>query len=53
MQSMAIFRIIRLRPAIWVGALASGTSPSMKSGYRSPQTHECMPPIDVPMTSTR
>src|SRR5437762_13035417 len=35
MSSTIIFRIMRLRPTIAVGAQASGTSPSTKSGKRS------------------
>ena len=53
MLSMIILRMTRLRPAIWVGALASGTRPSTKSGYISPQTQQCIAPIDVPSTSFR
>ncbi len=37
MLSMIIVRMTRLRPAISVGTLASGTRPSTKSGYVSPQ----------------
>ena len=51
--SMIICRIMRLRPAISTGALASGISASMKSGYVSPHIQVCIPPIDVPMTSRR
>ena len=53
MLSMIIFRITRLRPAMAVGALASGTRPSAKSGYVSPQTQQCIAPIDVPITRRR
>ena len=48
MLSMIILRMMRLRPAICVGALASGTRPSTKSGYVSPQTQQCIAPIEVP-----
>ena len=50
---MAIRRHMRLRPEICVGRLASGISASMKSGYISPHSQECMPPIDVPITRRR
>ena len=53
MLSMIILRITRLRPAIWVGALASGTMASTKSGYISPQTQQCIAPMDVPRTTRR
>ena len=53
MESITIRRIIRLRPAICAGSEASGISASMKSGYISPQSQVCIPPIDVPMTSRR
>ena len=53
MLSMIIVRITRLRPAICVGALASGTRPSTKSGYISPHTQQCIAPIDVPITRRR
>ena len=53
MLSMIIVRMMRLRPAICVGALASGTRPSTKSGYISPQTQQCIAPIEVPSTSRR
>ena len=33
--------------------LASGISASMKSGQRCPQSHVCIPPIDVPITRRR
>ena len=48
---MATRRQARLRPEIWSGRLASGISASIASGYVSPHTHVCMPPIDVPITS--
>ena len=50
---MTTRRQTRLRPEICVGTLASGISASMKSGYVSPHSQVCMPPIDVPMTSRR
>ena len=53
MLSMIIVRMIRLRPAICVGALAKGTRPSTKSGYISPHAQQCIAPIDVPRTSRR
>ncbi len=53
MRSIAIFRHMRLRPAIGAGRLASGRSASMKSGCASPHTHACIPPIDVPITRRR
>ena len=53
MLSMIIFRITRLRPAICVGTLASGTRPSTKSGYISPHTQQCIAPIEVPRTRRR
>jgi hypothetical protein len=46
-------RIIQLRPDISVGWHAIGTKASMKSGYRMPQSHACMPPIELPITSLR
>ncbi len=46
-------RQMRLRPEICVGKLASGSKASMKSGYFSPHSQVCMPPIDVPITSRR
>jgi len=52
MSSMIILRHIRFRPASCVGMQASGTTPSMTSGYRSAQSQLCMQPIDVPITST-
>ena len=53
MSSMAMSRHMRLRPAICVGAQASGIRPSMNVGNCSPHIHECMQPIDVPMTSRK
>ena len=53
MASTIIRRIIRLRPAICTGALASGISASMKSGCVYPHTQLCIPPIEVPITSRR
>ena len=53
MESMIILRIIRFRPAIWTGRLARGMSASMKSGYVSPHSHVCMPPMEVPITRRR
>ena len=40
-------------PAICTGKHASGISASMKSGYTSPQTKECMQPMDVPRTTRK
>ena len=51
--SITILRHIRLRPAICTGKQAIGISASMKSGYVSPHTHECMHPIDVPKISRK
>src|ERR1035438_82960 len=51
--SITIRRQTRLRPEICAGRLARGMRASMKSGYRSPQTQVCMPPIDVPRTRRR
>ncbi len=50
---MIILRIMRFRPAMAVGAQASGTSPSMAVAYLMPQSHACMQPIEVPMMSRR
>ena len=43
-------RIIQLRLAIAVGCEAIGASASMKSGYFTPHTQVCMPPIELPIT---
>src|SRR5947208_422742 len=51
MASIITRRHARLRPEIWIGKLASGISPSMKSGCSSPQSQVCIPPIEVPITS--
>ena len=53
MASIVILRHKRLRPAICTGRHAIGMSASMKSGYVSPQTKECMQPMDVPKISRR
>ena len=46
-------RIIQLRAAIGVGCAAIGTAASMKSGNMPAHSHDCMPPIELPITSRR
>ena len=48
-----ILRHSRLRPAIATGRQASGMTASIASGHARPTCHECMQPIDVPITSRR
>src|SRR5438132_1329462 len=44
---------MRFLPAIAAGWQASGIRASMNSGYVSPHTQVCMPPIEAPITSPR
>ena len=53
MPSISTLRHSRLRPAIGAGRHASAITASMAEGHRSAQSHECMQPIDVPITRAR
>ena len=53
MDSTAILRIMRLRPAIGAGRQARGRAASTKRGCASSQIQACMQPIEVPMMRRR